>query len=278
MKTQNKFIITVAAIAALAPTSPGVEAFLLRDTQMLVSTSAKTNTTTLLVTSATPKAVVLAFSLATLPPGTTSSQIASATLRLFIDAPPTVGNLEVFNVLTSTWTEATGTTSYPVLGASEGVVILDPSVIGTVLGDSTYLVLDLTSLVKKWLNTPAPPFPQSYGVALKAASSATVSFSFDSKEATATSHPPVLDIVLTGPQGPQGPQGIQGVQGIAGATGPQGPIGSTGAPGTNGATGPTGPTGLTGATGAQGPAGPATVRIAPAGDLNMGSFTNGTPP
>jgi hypothetical protein len=44
---------------------------------------------------------------------------------------------------------------------------------------------------------------------------------FDSKEATGTGHPAMLEIALTGPAGPQGPQGLQG------PAGPQGPAGVT---------------------------------------------------
>jgi hypothetical protein len=80
-------------------------------------------------------------------------------------------------------------------------------------------------LVQGWITTPA----SNYGVELKA--SGTTNITIDSKENANTSHPAMLEIVLSGPAGPVGPVGATGPQGPAGpkgATGPQGPMGASG--------------------------------------------------
>ena len=77
---------------------------------------------------------------------------------------------------------------------------------------------------------------------------------------------------LRGLKGDVGPEGAKGEVGTQGPAGPSGPPGPSGPAGLNGGIGPIGPIG---------PAGPAAVwpiRIAPQGDLEMGEFTQGSPP
>jgi len=100
-------------------------------------------------------------------------------------------------------------------------------------------------MVKNWLDGVLP----NNGVALLPSAGSAINVFFDSKEATATSHPAQLLIFLQN-QGPVGPIGPQGPQGSQGPAGPQGP------PGNSGATGPAGPAGPQGATGLAGPQGP----------------------
>src|SRR5260370_865357 len=129
---------------------------------------------------------------------------------------------------------------------------------------NTYLLVDITPAMAEWLNGVNP----NYGIALVPGPS--VSFAINSKENSASSHAPELDLVLNsgtpGPQGPQGPQGLQGSPGPQGATGSVGPLGPQGNPGVPGPAGQQGPQGtagtqglpgLNGATGSQGPIGPA---------------------
>jgi len=59
-------------------------------------------------------------------------------------------------------------------------------------GANSFLVIDLTQLVKDWLSGAQP----NNGIALVAATSNTL-ISFDSKESFVTSHEPRLEITLT---------------------------------------------------------------------------------
>jgi hypothetical protein len=175
---------------------------------------------------------LLQFDLSNLPAGTTASQVAKATLYLYINRVYTQGGVSLQPV-SSAWTEQ-GTTyssapSYGTVASSFSATT-----------GSTFVAVDVTSLVQAWITTPST----NYGLALAAASASIL---FDSKENDQTSHQPLLDITLQAPQGPVGPQGPIGP---IGATGPQGPQGIQGIQGPAGSTGPTG------ATGASGPQGP----------------------
>jgi Collagen triple helix repeat (20 copies) len=194
------------------------------------------------------------FDLSHLPAGTTGEKVRKATVRLFVNEVTSPGSFAVQRV-TSAWTEDNfSSQTQPSLGSTEisNVALSRQS-------EENYLILDITSLVKDWLNQVQP----NYGIAL--VPNGNISATFDSKENIQTSHDPQLNIVLAdvgqqGPPGVQGPQGLQGVPGPAGTAGPQGLKGDTGAQGPVGATGPAGPQGAqgdTGATGAIGPQGPA---------------------
>ena len=189
----------------------------------------------------------LQFNLNTVPAGAT---INKATLRLFVNALVTSGSFDVYQLNTS-WSESTLTFgNAPPLGVS--ATGSHPVAVSKV-NLNQFVVVDITSLVQGWQSGAIP----NNGIAL-ALTTATGSFSFDSKESVFTSHQPELEIVLTGvagpqgPVGPQGPQGVQGTAGATGATGPAGPKGDTGATGAQGIQGPVGNTGSTGATGPQG--------------------------
>ncbi|PYY15738.1 MAG: hypothetical protein DMG61_06325, partial [Acidobacteria bacterium] len=103
-----------------------------------------------------------------------------------------------------------------------------------------YLVIDVTELVRDWVNNTQP----NYGIALVPAGD--ISVAFDSKENGSNSHDAELNVQLE-KIGPIGPQGFQG---------PRGAVGPAGAAGSQGAPGPQGPTGATGAIGPAGPSGP----------------------
>jgi hypothetical protein len=180
----------------------------------------------------------LQFDLSKLPAGTTSSQIARATLTVFVNRVNDMGSVTL-SPATSAWTESGVTSSAPpTIGAPADTFM------ASIAGQ--YVTLDVTSLVQGWVTTSATNF----GFAL---TSTAANLLLDSKENDETAHPASLDITITsqgatGPQGPQGPQGIPGIgtpgmpgtPGIPGAPGPVGPIGLTGAPGATGATGATG--------------------------------------
>jgi hypothetical protein len=197
----------------------------------------------------------LQFDLSTLPTGTTSSQIARATLTVFVNRVNTAGSVTLSPV-TSGWSESSVTaSSAPTLGTTSGIFMASAA--------GQYVTLDVTTLVQNWVTTPATNF----GFAL---TSDSANLLLDSKENDETGHAATLDITITsegatGPQGIPGPIGPQGPAGATGATGPIGLTGATGATGSQGLPGAVGPQGLTGATGADGPIGP----TGPAGTIGV---------
>jgi YVTN family beta-propeller protein len=195
----------------------------------------------------------LKFKLTTsLPPGTTAANVSKASLKLFANRVTDAGLIDIYRTGGS-WTEKTITynNAPPVAGA------LQTSFAVTTVDQ--FVVIDVTQLVKDWLNGPANGGVTNDGITLMAhpvdaSNPALADIGFDSKEANGTSHEPRLEITLVD-SGPAGPQGQTGATGATGSQGPQGPQGETGATGATGAQGPPGPQGQTGATGAQGPAG-----------------------
>jgi len=185
----------------------------------------------------------------TLPEDIQASQIAKATLKIYVGNVSTAGAIDVVE-LADNWSEKTVTArNAPALG---DLVVTGVNI--DVNKKGQYLLIDVSNAVRHWLNSST-----NNGLAIVAGTGTSVTF--DSKENSQTSHEPELIVTLnrdTGPQGPQGPQGQQGPegpqgpQGPQGATGPQGPAGPQGTPGDKGDkgdkgdTGPIGPRGLSG--------------------------------
>ena len=185
-----------------------------------------------------------------LPPDTQASHVAKATLKLYVGNVSAPGTIDVVE-LADNWSEKTITArNAPALSdlVATGVNI-DANKKGQ------YLLIDVTSAVRDWLNSST-----NNGLALVAGTGTAVAF--DSKENPQTSHEPELIVTLNrdsgpqGPQGPAGPQGPEGQQGPPGATGATGPQGPEGPQGATGATGPQGPEGPQGAQGPEGQRGP----------------------
>ena len=154
---------------------------------------------------------LLQFDLSSLPAGTTSAQIVSAQLRVFVNRVYSAGTLEMLPVQ-SAWTELGVTdSSAPTLGPNSGSL-------NVAQGDAFYTI-DMTTVVQGWVAAPSTNF----GVALQGAAGA--SLVLDSKENDSTGHAAELDITLAGPVGPQGPQGPIGLTGATGSQGPAGPQG-----------------------------------------------------
>jgi len=187
------------------------------------------------------KNVYIRFDLSGLPAGTVGSQVSKAELVLFPSTVSTPGNFDLFRV-TSSWNENAVTFN----NAPSHAGTADASRVSITVVNG-YLAVDITSLVKNWVDGVLP----NNGLALLPSSGSTISVFFDSKESTTTSHPAQLLVFLQnqGPVGPTGPQGPQGATGPAGPAGPQGPQGNAGA------TGPQGPQGSIGPAGPQGPQG-----------------------
>jgi hypothetical protein len=172
--------------------------------------------------------------------------VLEAKLIVFPDKVTTAGTIDVYQV-TSAWTE--GSVTY----ATKPTIDTTAVTSATANYANEYVILNVTSLVQKWLTNPA----FNFGVELRGVS--TTNVTLDSKENTGTSHPAVLQIDLSGPTGATGPAGPKGATGAQGATGPQGAAGTKGATGAQGATGPRGPAGPQGPQGPAGSAGTLTL-------------------
>jgi Collagen triple helix repeat (20 copies) len=191
---------------------------------------------------------LLKFNLSELPANVTPQEIQKATINIFLTSSQGNGGLQIRQIL-GAWAEGAVTAALapPVGSPVPANLPLIPA--------QNYYAVDVTAFVKNWVGNPATNF----GLAIEPLNSQpTTKISFDSKEATGTSHPAQLEIVLVGrgPQGPAGPTGLQGATGPQGAIGPQGASGPRGASGPQGAIGATGPQGPVGATGPKGDPGP----------------------
>jgi hypothetical protein len=181
---------------------------------------------TINVGGAGPYQGLIQFDLSSLPSPITGASVEKASITLFVTKIGTAGAIDI-NAANGPWTESTVNGSN---APSIGMTVASPVPVTTA---SSYITVDATALVKAWLNGTIT----NSGIILTVdPGSPETSVFFDSKESSSTSHPAVLQVVLTatgaqGPSGPQGPQGIQGATGPAGpqgATGPQGPIGPSG--------------------------------------------------
>ncbi len=165
------------------------------------------------------------FDLGTLPAGTTSAQIARATLRVYCNRADVPGTV-LAELVGGAWTESSVTyTTLPALGATVQTA--------QVVGAGEFVTFDVTSAVQGWVSAPGT----NYGLALVAGTGTVVQF--DSKENDETSHAPDLEIALVGsgamgPAGPQGPAGATGATGATGLAGSQGEVGPQGPPGVSG--------------------------------------------
>ncbi len=126
------------------------------------------------------------FNLESIPSGYTSADITKATLKLFVDGVTTAGSFNV-DYVNGTWSESTiDASNAPALGTT-----IAASVPLTTKDKDQYILVDVTAAVQAWLGgTP------NDGIALVANS--PLSATFDSKEATKTSHTAELDIVFAG--------------------------------------------------------------------------------
>lgn len=183
----------------------------------------------------------LKFTLDSLPPGTTATDITQAWIRFWVNRNSTVLGAITLSPVTTAWDEDTikdNSTGALTFGAPKL-----PELPITSIGN--FVSIDVTALVKAWLDGTL----LNEGIEIAPSASTTfLNLAFDSKESDQTSHEPRLEVSLSkiGPVGPIGPIGPQGAQGIAG---PEGPPGATGPEGPTGAAGVQGPQGITGADG-----------------------------
>ena len=127
------------------------------------------------------------FDLSSIPAGFNGSNVAKATLKLFVNSVGTAGNLNV-DFINGTWAEKTlNANNAPPLGGAiaSGIPLATTN-------KNDYLLIDVTSAVQAWLNGTEA----NNGLALVADS--PLASTFDSKENAAQSHTAELDIVFNG--------------------------------------------------------------------------------
>ncbi len=126
------------------------------------------------------------FDLSMLPMEVTGNEIQKATLRLFVGVVGRAGSFDISRVQ-GDWNEATLSfdTAAGLVGNVEAIVPVETA------HANEYLLVDLTALVKEWVDGTLP----NDGVALVPVGD--VNLQFDSKEAKGTSHDPRLEIVLS---------------------------------------------------------------------------------
>ena len=132
-----------------------------------------------------------------LPAETTAAEVRRAIIYLYVNTGSGGGNFDIYAV-TSDWFEGTANgaadsgaiswSNQPSSGETPVTAMWPVEIAGDTIGE--YLALDVTDVVKDWITNGG-----NYGLLLKP-NSATVSF--DAKEDTGTSHPPVLVVDLGG--------------------------------------------------------------------------------
>jgi len=124
-----------------------------------------------------------------LPPTTAASNVAKATLKLFVSTGVSPsGSVDVYPV-TGAWTESALNVSSPPALSSTAFATAIP--VGKA---NSFLVVDVTQLVQEWLKGSANGGLDNNGLALVADTS-TSYVVFDSKEGIVASHEPRLEIV-----------------------------------------------------------------------------------
>jgi hypothetical protein len=193
-------LLMVVAVSAVAQITPSDDSYTLTSSPT-VNFGAKT---TLEVESAGATTFVR-FNLSGIPSTVSGAMVAKATMKVYVGTVTTAGSFNV-DLITSTWTESAITANdSPTLGTA-----IASAVPVSKADKNQYVLVDVTTAVVDWLNGTA-----NDGLAI--VPDGAVSFALNSKETTTTSHPPELDLVLTGPAGPPG--SITGVTAGPGLTG-----------------------------------------------------------
>ncbi len=149
------------------------------------------------------------FDLSPLP---TDGHIERATLRFWLNTVQKPGTLRLHEVLAN-WQEDTIHANQlpPTAPAFESLAIGKND-------NNQFMTIDVTTLVKDWLNNPTTNF----GLVLVSDQADPLRIKLDSKENTYTSHPMEIEVSLMAGIGNEGPPGLQGPPGPTGAQGPPG--------------------------------------------------------
>ena len=175
-------LITFSALSALAQIAPSDDAYV----NSAAPTANYGAVTTLNLSSAADTGFIR-FDLTAVPAGYTGSSVAKATLKLYVNSVTTAGSFNV-DYVTGTWAEQTIKYDLqPAIGTT-----IAASVPLTTASKGKYVEIDLTAAMVEWLNGTQA----NDGIALVANSPLVATF--DSKENTAASHPPELDLVYAG--------------------------------------------------------------------------------
>lgn len=215
-RTLKAFFALLASVAFLSASAAHAQEARLTDDARVSSGQPNTNFNAgnaglnLQILSGTDRSF-LKFDLSTLPTGTTGNNVAKAVLRTWVNTLTTAGSINVVRV-TGAWAEGTITNANaPALGANAATAV-------PVTGTNSFVTVDVTALVRDWLNGVLP----NNGLAL-VGNAAGTSVRLDSKENTLTSHEPVLEITLPGSTGQPGtfatlgPNNFTGDQKITGS-------------------------------------------------------------
>ncbi len=127
------------------------------------------------------------FDLTPVPASYTGASIVKATLKLYVNTVTKAGNFDV-DLVNGTWAEKTIVSG----NAPPPSTTIAASVPLTTANKGTYVEIDITPAMVEWLNGTQP----NDGIELVANSPLVATF--DSKENTASSHPPELDVVFAG--------------------------------------------------------------------------------
>jgi hypothetical protein len=181
-------ILALLVCGLCADNAQAVSIAVLADTYVS-SISPTTNFGPLEILSVSSKATtLLRFPLTSLPAGITPNQIVKATLQLWVNSPPSQdGSIRVAPA-SSAWVGGTVTWN------TKPSALASPSTTKAfgAGGSKYYLEVDVTPHVQMWVKTPS----SNLGFVITAVTTAT-NVLFDSKENTATSRIPLLDITLT---------------------------------------------------------------------------------
>lgn len=187
-------LVLVLALSAYAQITPIGDAY----TTTATPTKNFGNSTLLDVQSGS-QTTYIQFDLSSIPAGYTSSNIAKATLKLYVNAVTTAGSFNV-DYINGSWSESAITANLaPALGTT---IAASVPLSKTQVHD--YILIDVTPAVGAWLDGTQA----NNGIAL--VGNSPINASFDSKESTTQSQPAELDIVFTS-------SGISGITTAAGS-------------------------------------------------------------
>lgn len=201
MPTRRVRLKLVTGMAAMCAAAAGSDLPPAADTYVVAQSASNFGTQPSLNVAPGSQAL-LQFDLRGLAAGTTGNQLSRVNLRLYFNRVTTPGQIDI-GLAGAPWTESgvTGLTA-PVVAKSIAAGVAVPAA-------GNYLTVDVTSAARVWVDSPSA----NNGLVISASPANPASAAFDSKENPTTSHPAMLEVILSGPQGPAGPQGIAGPAG-----------------------------------------------------------------
>lgn len=184
-------LLALCAIPARAQFTPSADAY-----TNTASPSTNYGAQKLLNVDNPSQTTYIQFDLSSIPEGYTSSNVAKATLKLYVNTVVTAGSFNV-DYVNGSWSEGSITADLaPALGTT---IVASVPLAKSQLHD--YILIDVTPAVGAWLSGTQA----NDGIAL--VGNSPFNATFDSKENTTNSHPPELDIVFAGGGG----SGITGI-------------------------------------------------------------------